>query len=200
MEKEIIFNGVKYFLACRGKYYLSSKRECGFSIGLHVAKYEHYHGVKVPKGMIVHHKDGDTHNDEKDNLELISAKDHSKIHGQKGNLKSLEKAREVAKLWHSSDEGIEFHKEHGKNFWKNRKPKLVKCDNCGIEHETLNKKDHNYCSTKCQQRFYKKHKINYVKKVCPICGGDYWHYKSKKIDTCGKKCAYKLRNLKQVNK
>lgn len=200
MKKEIIFNNIKYRLMGSGKYYLSqSTTNAGRkgAKGLHVAIYEHYHNVLVAKGMIVHHIDGNTHNNSIENLELTTPKKHCKIHNANGNLESLPRAIEASKAWHSSEEGIAHHKRISKKAWEMKEEKQVPCDHCNVIHGSLFPKERNFCSTKCQQRYYKENKINHVKKVCPFCGEDFWHYKSKRQETCGRSCSAKFRSLKQ---
>jgi hypothetical protein len=45
-----------------------------------IVAYEAYHGVMVPPGMIVHHEDGDTLNDSKENLKMMTKGEHQEHH------------------------------------------------------------------------------------------------------------------------
>jgi len=57
----------------------------GKCIKLHIHKlvYSHF-GKKVLNGKTLHHKDGNKSNNHIDNLEILTRKDHSKIHGFTG--------------------------------------------------------------------------------------------------------------------
>ena len=82
VPETVIFNGKEYKLMGTGKYYLSqarSNKERKNAKGLHVAIWEFYSGKTVPKGYIVHHKDGNPHNNNFENLECISRDEHKKI-------------------------------------------------------------------------------------------------------------------------
>ena len=122
----IWFNGIKYRLMGAKRYYLSQsttnegRRKAK---GLHVAIWEYYSGKTVPKGYIVHHKDGDCFNNDYSNLECISISEHNKRHAKekseraktKEQLEHLDKIRELSKEWHKSEAGKEWHRQHVKN-------------------------------------------------------------------------------------
>ena len=44
-----------------------------------IVAYEAYHGISVPREMNIHHKDGDTLNDSKENLEMMTSSEHSRL-------------------------------------------------------------------------------------------------------------------------
>lgn len=69
--------------------------------------YEKHHGVKIPRGMIVHHKDGDPTNDSKSNLELVSRDEHNTIQ-KKG--RTWEQIARAAKNKPNSDKQRRFRK------------------------------------------------------------------------------------------
>lgn len=43
--------------------------------------YEDYHGVKIPKGMHIHHIDGNRDNNDPTNLEMLTPDEHAQKHG-----------------------------------------------------------------------------------------------------------------------
>ena len=68
------------YLDKRGYYCISSSKEGNRAKKLHRLIYEDYHGVKIPKGMQIHHIDGDTTNNDPSNLQMVSIGEHNKIH------------------------------------------------------------------------------------------------------------------------
>jgi len=110
-----IFNGMRFHKKPNGYWKL------GFEQGgtyMHRYVWSYWNG-KIPDGHHIHHKDGDKSNNMLENLELISASDHARLHsrsnkwiGSKGNVKQLASARKKSKAWHSSKEGIEWHSEN----------------------------------------------------------------------------------------
>jgi len=47
--------------------------------------YENYYGVKIPKGMHIHHIDGNRENNDPLNLKLLTPKEHFAIHLEQGD-------------------------------------------------------------------------------------------------------------------
>lgn len=127
---KIEFNGIAYRLMGSGKYYLSqSTHNEGrrHAKGLHVAIWEFYHHTSVPKGYCIHHIDGDTFNNDIDNLvcEPISKhlSDHAKAHFSDPDyrekaIENLDQIRKKASEWHHSPEGIAWHKAHAHTLEK----------------------------------------------------------------------------------
>jgi len=58
-------------------------------------KWEETHGQKIPKGMLIHHKDGDVTNIEDDNLQLRTRRGHEKWHRVLSKL--IEKIEKIKK-------------------------------------------------------------------------------------------------------
>ena len=68
------------YLDKRGYYCISSSKEGNRAKKLHRLIYEDYHGIKIPKGMQIHHIDGNTTNNDPSNLQMVSISEHNKIH------------------------------------------------------------------------------------------------------------------------
>lgn len=165
MEQEIVFNGVTYRLMGSGKYYLSQATTNAGRIGakgLHVAIWEHYSGKTVPPGYCVHHKDGNPFNNDFENLECVERKKHLSEHARRNqenpeylekNKRSLLIAKEKAKEWHGSDEGLEWHRKHTAcslaKAWAFREDRI--CLVCGEPYVAKIRKA-KYCSNSCQQK------------------------------------------------
>ena len=47
--------------------------------------YESYHNIKIPKGMHIHHIDGNRHNHDIINLLLCTPEEHQLIHKKQGD-------------------------------------------------------------------------------------------------------------------
>lgn len=191
----VYFNETKYRLVSGKKYYLSnySTTEKRKSVkGLHVAIWEHFNNDIVPKGFHIHHIDSNSFNNRPENLELISKEEHKKI---PKNL-DLDKAREnlnnirhLTKAWHSSIDGIKWHREHAKNSLLKRLLTIKSCNciNCG---ETFDSKiERRYCDRSCAEKYRRK---NYKKKVeitCIVCSKKTEvEYYDRKPTHCSKKC------------
>jgi hypothetical protein len=134
----IIFNGIEFkLMGGKRKYYLSqSNTNQGRKNpkGLHVAIWEFHNKTSVPKGWHVHHVDGNTFNNDIENLHCIPASEHFKMpknYDRKVLDVSLEKAREKAKLWHKSPEGREWHRKHAREIADNPKFHEYRCIICG---------------------------------------------------------------------
>lgn len=208
MENEIIFNDVIYRLMSNGKYYLSqSTTNSGRkkAKGLHVAIWEYYNDKTVPIGCEIHHTDGNTLNNSIENLECLTTKQHAKTKNYAKQPEHLSRIRKLSKEWHSSEEGIKWHREHAKDsIFKRTKITLV-CKMCGKEFETV---VHNarFCSHNCSVKWDYRAKTKEIFKNCVVCGKEFTakittRHKEGKI-TCSKSCASKLlhKNLKKVNK
>ena len=159
VQKLIVFNGVKYRLMGAKRYYLSqsttNKGRKGAK-GLHVAIWEFYSGKTVPKGYVVHHKDGNHFNNDFSNLECISRNEHIKKHIEHlsecgrtpEKIKQLSEIRELSKKWHASEEGKKWHSENAKKAMAKKRHKQI-CTECGQEYETCGQ---GTICRKCQNR------------------------------------------------
>ena len=133
---------------------------------LHTYIYEKHNG-SIPKGYEIHHIDHNKDNNEIDNLQMLTRKEHNKIHKNEMGVEERERrrknleenARPRAIEWHKSDEGKEWHKKHYEQM-KNVLYKKYKfnCLFCGKEFEST-QKNSKYCSISCKGKYIrKKHK------------------------------------------
>lgn len=159
--KFVWFDGKRYRLS--GNYY--SCDNWGSGTKLHRAIWEKHTGKPIPDGYHIHHIDGNSFNNDISNLVCIDKKEHLSFHarqskwcGSEANRKQLCEAQELAKIWHASEEGIKWHKEHGKKCWEHRERFSSICVVCGKEYKTPYPTRSKYCSSKCKQKFlyYKK--------------------------------------------
>ena len=146
------FNGVSYYLC--GKYF--QRR----GVRLHRMVWE-YHNGKIPQGYHVHHVDEDRSNNAIENLRLMLGNEHVSAHANeqervdmsRGNI---ERAREAARRWHSSEAGLAYHSVLGKENWKKRTVQTYVCSYCGRKFQTKHiygeGKNH-FCHQNCKASF-----------------------------------------------
>jgi hypothetical protein len=188
----------------RTGYYLSSAVIEGYKrrVRLHVYIWEKLNG-KIPKGYHVHHIDGNTQNNEPENLVLLSVSEHRKVHAEtmpesrkekiRENL--LEKAVPASKEWHKSKEGHEWHVKHGIETMEAREQRTYICSYCGKEFSTTHiygEKENTFCSNNCKSAFRRKSGVDDIEKTCECCGGIYKGNKYQKSRYCPD-CRRKMR-------
>lgn len=153
-----IFNGEEYYLYTGERYFQARKKR------MHRVVWEFYNG-KIPKGYHIHHKDGNTHNNEISNLCLVSQKLHCRYEGKKryknGELdKFIYAGIEAAKEWHSSEDGIKWHSEHGKKTWLKREYFDKVCEVCGNNYKTPFPNRSKYCHQNCKAKALRNRRKN----------------------------------------
>lgn len=149
------FNGVTYYL-CGAYFQRKGKR-------LHRAVWE-YHNGEIPKGYHVHHKDGDTGNNEIENLTLMEGYKHLSEHMSTPERRAesaacIGAAREAARVWHGSEEGAAFHARLGRENWEKRKLQTYSCSYCGEVFQTkfVYPKDTNhFCHPNCRASYRRR--------------------------------------------
>ena len=199
VPETVEFNGVVYRLMGGGRYYLSqstSNEGRRHAKGLHVAIWEFYSGQKVPDGYEVHHKDGDPLHNEYSNLECVPRAHHRKISNYKTDRvkKHLDEIRPLASAWHGSEEGVAWHRQHGRECMEQRDKVDCVCLFCG---KTFQSKDRNakFCSHNCGVKYDYRTKGHVERRKCVMCGKEFdtliggGHRGS---STCGKSCQSKL--------
>ena len=205
-KKTQIFNGVKFTRDDETGYYLNStirKR-------MHVYVWEFYNG-KVPKGFEVHHKDFDRSNNDISNLQLMTATEHKRYHGENQSAELLQfrrenlatKARPKANEWHGSEEGREWHKAHYAEMGDKLHERVTKtCKQCGKEFQGLS---YNlFCSNACKSAYRRKTGVDNVERICKVCGKTFTTNRYTKVQTCSYHCRAVLisenRRSKENNK
>ena len=190
-EKFQFFDGRKFTRDDQTGYYLcSTENETKARKRMHVYVWEYFYG-SVPEGYHIHHIDGDKSNNAIQNLQLLSAKEHEKLHGKMWTDERMEKARKnmekasvKAKEWHSSEDGHKWHKEH----YEKTKEKLYqirqfKCLMCGKEFQSTQAMA-KFCCNNCKSAYRRKIGIDDVTKICSCCGGEYTANKYQKTKYC----------------
>lgn len=199
----ITYRGVTYRRDPDGKqrshrvYY--GARDHGY---LHRRIYEDNHGP-IPDGWHVHHADENPFNNDPANLVALPPDEHSHVHPGDVDrtspewLEHLASIRLLAAEWHSSPEGIEWHREHGKQTWEGRERQPVgNCAMCGepVTSYFVSRGELRFCSRKCIGK-YNETTLRYHTMVpCPICGTEF-PQRRRRPKTCSPDCAKQMRKL-----
>lgn len=162
MEHQFHYNRKFYFHKKTG-YWISTTLP---KIRAHTWVWKNNYG-EIEKGYHIHHKDGNKSNNDISNLEIIKATEHLKKYHindefRKKSKDFVNKIRHLTKKWHSSEEGLDWHKKHGIKTWEERKPFFIKCLICEkqIETKTYHQK---FCNQNCKAKYARrilKNKIN----------------------------------------
>lgn len=206
MEQRVVeFNGDTYIRNPKSRYYFKHTTRNSERKGarqLHRAVWEFYNGP-IPDGCHIHHIDGDIDNNDISNLECITAAEHLSMHGRKNYqdpefrrkaLENLDAVRGKAAEWHSSQEGIEWHRQHtAESLAKTWDKVECTCEVCGKKY-IATKRSH-YCSQKCQRRARAAKHGHIVKEEVRAC---LWCGKTYKATNgiqryCSKQCSYRAR-------
>ena len=186
-----VFNGKEYHLYPGERYFSRHNKR------LHRVVWEYYNGP-IPKWCHVHHKDGNTWNNDIENLELITGKLHLSKHTSdrvaedpEQFRRNMHKAMEAAKGWHKSAAGREWHREHARSqgFGNGEKVEYI-CDQCG--NPFLDKKrnyKHHFCSRKCAAAWRRASGLDDVTRPCEWCGKEFRSNKYDRQRFCSNACS-----------
>ena len=186
-------HGKKFYQDKKTGYWISTTSP---RIRAHVWVWKFNHG-EPKKGFHIHHKDGDKANNNIDNLECITVKEHVSKHKSEerdaANLIHVEKIRPLTKEWHSSSEGLKWHREHGLKTWEERNPFKITCKKCGKTAET--KCFHqDFCSNSCKSSWRREQGLDNEQRECVICQKKFEVNIYAKTRCCGRKCGGLLRS------
>lgn len=164
MSETIYFRGIPYRRYPESKnrthrlyFQRSAYKEFGGKTGfLHREVWEFYNG-KIPKGLEIHHIDGDTTNNKISNLELLTHSQHAKKHNWgiwDGFNEHQKMLVQKAKQWRKDNpqQTKVVHSKLAKKGWQNRRGKeIVKiCSVCGKRYKTYFPKRSKYCHPNCR--------------------------------------------------
>lgn len=200
------FNGVIYRCYPKSKhlsdrkYYRAGKSDIikGYSY-LHRDIWKHRFG-EIPEGFEVHHRDGNTHNNEIGNLQLLSQDEHKDAHKAESSARmrrrmlsmsreDLAKSIDKMRSWHSSPEGIEWHRNHAKNVAKNSPLVSLVCRNCNSAYQAKSRDAARsfFCGPNCRSSSRKRSGVDDVERTC-VCGRQFRANKYAKKKFCGTDC------------
>ena len=188
------FNGLHFTRDDRTGYYLNST----IKKRMHRYVWEFYNG-EIQAGCEIHHKDHNPANNDIDNLELMTAQNHRKYHAKIRGIKNvesghLENIRGMAKEWHASAKGLEWHRKH----YERTKDKLHAkrkfiCEFCRKEFEAEYTGSNRFCSNKCKSAWRRNSGIDDETRECRVCGRHFTINKYSRTRTCSRVCGAKLR-------
>lgn len=92
-EDQVMYMGKKYRRERETGYYVCTS---GSRRRLHDVIWETEHGMAIPKGCVVHHKDWDKTNNNIKNLLLVTRADHNRIHNPPGGGATASDERVIA--------------------------------------------------------------------------------------------------------
>ena len=164
--KYIVYDGLKFCRDEKTGYYLNStirKR-------LHRYVWEKEVGA-IPKGCHIHHINGDKADNRIDNLSLMTAKGHERLHGQVEANKELhrrliENARPAAIAWHKSEAGRKWHAQQATGRTPPRYEKV--CSVCGKTFMGIRKQK--FCSNACRAKYRRDTGADDEERICQQCG------------------------------
>lgn len=153
----------------------------------------------VPDGHDIHHRDGDSLNNDLSNLQVLTKSEHQKIHTEQRRvsgsystpekLAHLERIRPLTKLWHASEEGRAWHAAGGRASWEGREHRLIKCQRCGADYLSRTVGMTLYCSGNCRSAARRAAGTDKVERSCAVCSGSFMVNRYAKTATCSRRCS-----------
>ena len=173
MEVQVIsstvqkFNGESFYY-CGNYFQHKGKR-------LHRTVWE-FHNGEIPKGYHIHHKDADRKNNQIENLELVTAKNHLSGHMKEPERVAKSKeliynAIEAAREWHGTEDGAKWHSKHAKEYWEKAPLNTYVCTYCGKEYQSrvVRYKGNFFCCNN-HKAAYRRERLRNESKECDIRG------------------------------
>ena len=201
--KYAVFNNQRYVLRKDQGYFYKTQiiENKTKTTMLHRMVYIHHYG-EIKNGYSIHHIDENKMNNEIENLVCMKNSEHRKFHGslltekqkEKMRINLLENVVPKSVEWHSSEEGIKWHKEH----YEEMKDKLHQtaeyiCKWCGKKYIAQKANKNMFCSQNCRNKDRSARGVDNIKRICKVCGKEFDINKYKKQDCCSYSCANKIR-------
>jgi len=195
MDVEVIdatsqrFNGRVYHKYESQPYYKSGRRS------LHRDVWSFHHGPIPPKHH-VHHLDGDRDHNDIANLACMLDTDHLTYHGalppSERKIAAGRANQHKMMEWHSSPEGIEWHRQHAHEVWARQTPASYTCQQCGKPFESMKHGARvRFCSNACKSAWRRASGVDLIEKPCGLCGTPFKSERHAKVRFCSKSCARK---------
>ncbi len=106
----------------------------------------------------VHHKDEKPSNNTIDNLELLTPKEHARVHLTDRRRSAMSAnmvmtAMPAARAWHASPIGREWHRSHAIDSYAKREFRTLECVECGVEFQTKDARaTTRFCHPNCKAK------------------------------------------------
>lgn len=173
-----IVNGYSFRKDKKTGYYLSCKPIGKRRKRLHVYLWELVYG-EIPKGYEIHHKDHNKDNNNIENLELLTKREHIARHKeemteeqrQAKRINLIVNALPKASEWHKSAEGRNWHKQNYEKAKENlHLKKIFVCELCGKSYIAEVTGNNKFCSNACKSAYRRKSGVDNVERKCVCCG------------------------------
>lgn len=129
------WDGQRWYRSRKGYY----QNRAG--VQLQTVVWERVHDCRVPDGQVVHHRDEDPANNQPDNLQLLTRREHLEAHGQLGRPQPPEVRQAIS--------------EAQKASWAKRKPRTRVCANCGEDFQSTGQRA-KFCGEQCRTAAYRE--------------------------------------------
>jgi len=160
----------------------------------------------IPEGCEVHHLDFDPLNNDPGNLACVTIAEHKEVHREQARVRSqspearahLERIRPLAAAWHSSPEGLDWHRWHAEVERFGHGPvRTSTCEQCGADFETTNQHGRErFCSNRCKTAWRYASGVDDEQRTCPQCGTEFTTNRYSRKECCGRTCAQRLRSAR----
>lgn len=166
---------------------------------LHREVYKDHFGP-IPDGCDIHHADFDQDNNEPSNLVCLTKDEHIAVHRAHVRAYPDDWAEHMARIsplaavWHRSDEGRAWHREHARKTWEGRRTEQRVCAQCEREFESRTLRDNDrFCSNNCKSAWRRASGIDNETRVCERCGKPFVvnRYWTKRF--CSRHCGQRAR-------
>lgn len=199
----IVFNGIRFRRYPESErrsdrvYFTPGAWDKAKGIGrLHEEIWKAEHGP-IPDGHHIHHADHDALNNDPSNLVCITSDEHKKHHANSDDARArfesdewqahLTSIRPAAAEWHSSPEGVEWHREHARRIMAARPLLPGICDQCG--NAFVSKLPLRFCSNKCKSAWRRASGLDDEQRTCSHCGAQFTVNRYSKKTNCSRSCA-----------